>query len=218
LHINGLAAISMRWADVNHVATGVPPWSAVAVHTYVETDRMRLRRFTEADADDLAALHGDPAVMRYIDSRPVPREIVVSQTLPGIMREYSELPPGLGCWAAIEHSTDVFLGWFSLRPARSRGLGGGTELGYRLRPAEWGRGYGTEGARALIRKGFTELAVDRVVATTMTVNVASRRVMEKAGLSLVRVFFLDWPEYLEGAEYGDVEYALTKADYLAAGA
>jgi RimJ/RimL family protein N-acetyltransferase len=181
------------------------------VHTYLETARMRLRRFTEADAGDLAALHGDPAVMRYIDGRPVPRAVVETQTLPGILRGYRELPAGFGRWAAIEKSAGVFLGWFAIGPASSRGLDGGTELGYRLRPAVWGRGYATEGARALVRKGFTDLGLDRVVATTMTVNVASRRVMEKAGLSLVRVFFEEWPEYLEGAEHGDVEYALTKA-------
>jgi len=45
----------------------------------------------------------------------------------------------------------------------------------------WGKGYATEGSRALIRKGFTELGVQRVVAEAMAVNVASRRVMEKAG-------------------------------------
>lgn len=183
------------------------------VHTYLETARMRLRRFTAADADDLAALHGDPAVMRYIDSRPAPRKVVETQTLPGILREYQELPAGFGHWAAIEKSAGAFLGWFGLSPASSRGLAGGTEIGYRLRPEAWGRGYGTEGARALVRKGFTELGADRVVATTMTVNAASRRVLEKAGLSLVRVFFLDWPEYLDGAEHGDVEYALTRADW-----
>ncbi len=183
------------------------------VHTCLETARLRLRRFTAADADDLAALHGDPAVMRYIDSRPVPREVVKTQTLPGILREYQELQAGFGHWAAIEKSAEAFLGWFSLCPANSRGLAGGTEIGYRLRPEAWGRGYATEGARALVRKGFAELGVDRVVATTMTVNAASRRVLEKAGLSLLRVFFLDWPEYLDGAEHGEVEYALTRADW-----
>nr|WP_145797126.1 GNAT family N-acetyltransferase [Kitasatospora atroaurantiaca] len=172
---------------------------------------MVLRRFTEADADDLAALHGDPAVMRYIDDgRPVPRPVVERETLPGILRDYRELPAGFGRWAAVEKSGGTFLGWFSLRPATSVGLDGGTELGYRLRPAAWGRGFATEGARALVRRAFAEPGVERVVATTMTVNAGSRRVLEKAGLTLVRTFFEEWPAYIEGAEHGDVEYALTK--------
>jgi RimJ/RimL family protein N-acetyltransferase len=87
------------------------------------------------------------------------------------------------------------------------------ELGYRLRPSTWDKGYATEGADALIRKGFTEFGVTRVVANTMVVNVASRRVMEKLGMRLARTYFLDWPEYIEGAEHGDVEYVLLKADW-----
>lgn len=62
----------------------------------------------------------------------------------------------------------------------------------------------------MVHKAFTELGVQRVVATTMTVNAASRRVLEKAGLTLVRIFFEQWPEPIEGGEHGDVEYAVTR--------
>ena len=64
---------------------------------------------------------------------------------------------------------------------------------YRLWKSAWGKGYATEGSRALIRKGFTEFGVQRVVAQAMAVNQASRRVMEKAGLKLVRTFHQPWP-------------------------
>ncbi|WP_316529310.1 GNAT family N-acetyltransferase [Kitasatospora brasiliensis] len=181
-----------------------------AVETYVETRRMRLRRFTEADVDDLAALHGHPDVMRRIDDgRPVPR-VAVERQLARFLAEYDGLPSDHGCFVAAEKSSGAFLGWLSLRPAASVGLTGGTELGYRVLPSVWGRGYATEGARALVRHAFAELDVERIVATTMTVNAASRRVMEKAGLSLVRTFFEQWPEPIEGAEHGDVEYAITR--------
>ncbi len=183
------------------------------------TDRILLRRFVEADLDWLAALHGDPAVMRYIDDgRPVPRSVVAAETLPGILHEYAELPDRLGYLAATDRASGVPLGWFGLGPPSSSGLehatSGTAELGYRLFPAVWGRGYATEGARALVRLAFTELGVERVVGTTMTVNAASRRVLDKAGLSLVRTFYLRWPEYLAGAEYGDVEYVITRQAWL----
>jgi RimJ/RimL family protein N-acetyltransferase len=55
--------------------------------------------------------------------------------------------------------------------------------------------------------------VQRVFAETMAVNVASRRVMEKAGLRLVRTFHQPWPDHIDGEEHGDVEYALRKADW-----
>ncbi|HEX7995218.1 MAG TPA: GNAT family N-acetyltransferase [Streptosporangiaceae bacterium] len=101
-----------------------------------------------------------------------------------------------------------------MRPPSSVGLRPGTdvaELGYRLLPEVWGLGFATEGARALIGHGFTELDLARVVATTMTVNLASRRVLQKAGLCLVRTFLAAWAGYIEGAEHGDVEYAVGRA-------
>jgi len=52
-----------------------------------------------------------------------------------------------------------------------------------------------------------------VVAETMAVNLASRRVMEKAGLTLVRSFHRPWPYPIEGDDLGDVEYALNRADW-----
>lgn len=186
------------------------------VDTYIETERMGLRRFTAADADDLAALHGHPDVMRRIDNgRPVPRDVVVAEELPRILREYDELPAGLGCFAAQEKTSGDFLGWVALRPTEDIGLeDGGIRLGYRLLPSAWGQGYAAEGARELVRRAFTELGLDRIEATTMTVNTASRRVMEKAGLVLVRTFFEEWPEPIEGSEHGDVVYAATRDDWL----
>jgi RimJ/RimL family protein N-acetyltransferase len=82
-----------------------------------------------------------------------------------------------------------------------------------LFPAVWGRGYATEATRALVRRACTELGLERVVATTMTVNVASRRVLEKAGLSLVRSFYARLPAYIEGAEHGDVGYEIASQDW-----
>lgn len=185
----------------------------------IETGRMLLRQMTGADLDWLVRLHGDRRVMRYIDDgKPVPRAVILEQTLPAILREYDELPDGLGSFAAVGRVTGKPLGWLGLRPPSSVGLcpgAGVAELGYRLLPEVWGMGYATEGAMALIRRGFTDLDLSRVVATTMTLNMASRRVLEKAGLSLVRTFLAAWPGYLEGAEHGDVEYALTRAAWRA---
>jgi RimJ/RimL family protein N-acetyltransferase len=47
----------------------------------------------------------------------------------------------------------------------------------------------------------------------MAVNTASRRVMEKAGLRYVRTFHQQWPDRIDGEEHGDVEYALTRAEW-----
>jgi RimJ/RimL family protein N-acetyltransferase len=71
----------------------------------------------------------------------------------------------------------------SMRNTHRRDKPERVDPGYRLRRSAWGKGHATEGSRALIREGFAELGVRRVVAETMAVNAASRRVMEKAGLA-----------------------------------
>ena len=180
------------------------------MQVFLETERLVLRRFTEADVDNLFDLDSDPDVMRFLTgSKPTPHEVIRNETLPRLLRYYERFA-GFGFWVAIEKSTGEFLGWFHFLPRKGCGPDE-AELGYRLRKSAWGKGYGTEGSRALIRKGFTELGVQRVIAETMTINTASRRVMEKAGLTHVRTFHQEWPVRIEGDEHGDVEYALTKA-------
>jgi len=186
----------------------------LTVETSLETERLVLRRFTAADVDNLVALDSDPGVMRFLGA-PTPREMIESETLPAFLAEDGS---GLGCWAAVERSNGAFVGWFQLRrpqwPLEAQGPAD-AELGYRLRTSCWGKGYGTEGSSALIRRAFTELGVARVVATTMAVNIASRRVMEKTGLRLVRTFHVAFADPLPGTEHGEVEYALTRDEWAA---
>jgi len=179
---------------------------------FLETERLWLRRFTTADADLLVELDSDPAVMRYITGgRPTPREEIESDYLPSWL-EYYELYDGYGFWAAIESATGAFVGWFHLRPP-DENAPDDVELGYRLRAAAWGRGYATEVSRALIERAFRDFGAVRVSAATMAVNTASRRVMEKAGLRYVRTFHQEWPDRIDGDEHGDVEYAITRAEW-----
>jgi RimJ/RimL family protein N-acetyltransferase len=182
------------------------------MRVFLETERLLLRRFAESDVGNLHDLDGDPEVMRFVNGgRAVPREVIREETLPRFLRAYERFE-GFGVWATIERSSGQFVGWFEFYPWKDGGPEE-VELGFRLRRSAWGKGYATEGSRALIHKGFTELGVQRVVAETMAVNAASRRVMEKAGLRYVRTFYQKWPERIEGDEHGDVEYALTKADW-----
>jgi RimJ/RimL family protein N-acetyltransferase len=200
---------------------GPAPGQDVGMGIYLETDRLVLRRFTGDDVDNIVELDSDPVVMRYITGgRATPREEVRDEVLP-FWLAYYERGEELGFWAAVEKATGEFVGWFHFRPRPGGPPAGGdadsgVELGYRLRRDAWGKGYATEGSVALIRKGFTELGVDRIYAETLAVNAGSRRVMEKAGLRYIRTFHQDWPEKIPGDEHGDVEYALTRAEWQAA--
>jgi RimJ/RimL family protein N-acetyltransferase len=180
----------------------------------LETPRLALRQFTEDDTDNLVALDSDPAVMRYLSGgRPTPREEIRDRVIPFHLAAYERFGR-LGTWAAESAADGEFLGWFHFRP----GAGAdpvNVDLGYRLRRAVWNRGYATEGSRALIRMGFAGLGVRRVFAHTMAVNNASRRVMEKCGLTLVRTVPYEGAYVIEGSAHGEVEYAITRAEWEA---
>lgn len=179
---------------------------------HLETRRLVLRQFTAADVDNLVELDADPEVMRYVTGGlPTPRQEIEQVILPDWLAYYAE-SSHLGFWAAEEKATGQFIGWFHFRPGDGH-ADDEPELGYRLRRSAWGKGYATEGCRALIDDGFAKRGVRRVFAETMVVNAASRRVMEKCGLRQVRVFHGDWPYRIPGDEHGDVEYVLERADW-----
>lgn len=181
---------------------------------FLETRRLVLRRFTPDDVDLLVALDSDPEVMRYINGGVATSvEEIFGDHLPAFLDYYAR-GDRWGFWAAIDKQSGDFLGWFHLRP-HSGGAEDEPELGYRLLASSWGRGYATEGSKALIDKAFAELGASRVYAETMAVHTASRRVMEKAGLRFVRSFIADWPVRIPGDEYGDVEYAVTREQWRA---
>jgi RimJ/RimL family protein N-acetyltransferase len=180
----------------------------------LETERLLLREFTEDDAPHLFALDGDPEVLRFIGAPQLPDVDAYRQRIRERFLPYYANGRGWGLWPAVEKATGDFLGWFCLRPAldylfaAEAGLQEGElELGYRFRRAAWGKGYATEGARALVRKAFADPAVRGVVACALVGNVASTRVMEKAGLRRVREFALP------GYDQAGVVYVLPRAEY-----
>ncbi|MDQ2741936.1 MAG: GNAT family N-acetyltransferase, partial [Chloroflexota bacterium] len=123
------------------------------MQVFLETERLVLCRFAAADVDNLFHLDADPEVLRFINGgTPTPREVIQHTILPRFLHYY-ERYAAYGYWAAIERSSGTFIGWFSLHPAEDSDPDD-VELGYRLRRSAWGKGYGTEGSRALIRKGF----------------------------------------------------------------
>jgi RimJ/RimL family protein N-acetyltransferase len=172
-----------------------------------ETARLTLSLARGADRENLIALERDPEVMRFLNGgRPIRHNEAKESA--------GFLTPRGGeddVWAAVETRSGAFVGWFSLRRARE-GVG---ELGYRLRRDAWGRGFASEGARALVAIGFADKGFARIVATTMAVNRASRRVLEKAGLIHVRTVYPHWRDPLPESELGEVEYEIKRDEWEA---
>ena len=109
------------------------------MQVFLETQRLVLRRFTVADADDLESLDADPDVMRFVTGGvPTSRDEIENEVLPAFLSYYRRYE-GFGFWAAAEKATGEFLGWFHFR-SRPDADPGEVELGYRLRKSAGERG------------------------------------------------------------------------------
>jgi ribosomal-protein-alanine N-acetyltransferase len=159
--------------------------------TVIETPRLRLRHWIDADFEPLVEMNADPRVMEFFPS------VVSREETEGIWRRVHEhfAMYGFGLWAMEVGGT--FAGWLGLmRPRFETYFTPCVEVGYRLRTEFWGRGLATEGGRAALRYGFEHLKLDEIVAFTIPANTRSRRVMEKIGLVFSGEF--DHPFVAEG--------------------
>jgi len=179
----------------------------------LRTARLSLVPLAEEHLDHEVELDSDPAVMRYLGGTARTRAEV--QRYHRKRLAAAELVPGLGFWAGFEG--EEFVGWWILEPPERADQGpveGQAELGYRLLRRCWRRGLASEGARELLRHGFIDLGLRRIFAETMAVNEASRATMASIGLRHVRTLHRDWDEPTPGSEHGEVEYAITREQWL----
>jgi RimJ/RimL family protein N-acetyltransferase len=119
---------------------------------------------------------------------------------------------GYGIWAFRNKADRRFVGRAGLRNTHVGGEDE-VELAYALVADYWNKGLATEMARAILKVAFEDIGLIDIVCFTLPANTASRRVMEKAGLTCVRTYFDEWLDVIEGSELGDVEYALTRAEW-----
>lgn len=147
------------------------------------TARLRFREMTEADLDAMAALLGDPAVMRFY---PAPRtRAQAAEWIAGNRRRYAQ--DGHGLWVIEtlpEHSDDGEPGFVGDCGLTWQEVNGEPrlEVGYHVRADLWGRGYATEAAAACRDHARDALGHHELVAIIHPENSASRRVAEKIGL------------------------------------
>ncbi|HEV2489529.1 MAG TPA: GNAT family N-acetyltransferase [Candidatus Acidoferrales bacterium] len=145
----------------------------------IETERLLLRRMTPADADALFAVLGDPVSMRYYPAEFSRDD--VARWIAWSIANYAE--HGYGLYAMVLKSTGEVIG--DCGHVR-QDVDGATEIeiGYHVLRALQGQGYATEAARACVEYGFTKLGAKRLISLIRPENLASRRVAEKAGMTV----------------------------------
>ncbi|MGB0454595.1 MAG: GNAT family N-acetyltransferase [Bacteriovoracaceae bacterium] len=148
----------------------------------LETERILFRELNHSDLEDLIEMDTNKEVLRFIN----PHKTVTEDEVPaGLERIISHYPTkqGLGIWATINKEGQEFMGWFCLKPPADTPE---VEIGYRLKPLFWGKGYATEGASRLRSYGLDELKLEKVVAVTHPKHIASKNVLNKIGMNYIR--------------------------------
>jgi RimJ/RimL family protein N-acetyltransferase len=147
----------------------------------LHTDRLEVRLWSLDDADDAYSIYGDPDIARYVPGS-TPGD--PSQSRHWLEQRVRNVPAdsGLGFWALVEKDTGRIVGGVTLEP-HDAGPSPEVRLGFHLSTAAHEQGYGEEVAHALVRYGFNELQLSRIVAVVLPEDLTSRRVLEKVGLA-----------------------------------
>lgn len=146
----------------------------------LKTPRLVLRQWNEADKEHFAQINADPRVMEFFPARLTrgQSDALVAK-LEAHFRKH-----GFGIYAAELRSSNAFIGFVGLNvPSFRAHFTPCIEIGWRLSPDVWGQGLATEGAQAVVKYGRNVLKLKEIVSFTVPLNVRSRRIMEKIGMS-----------------------------------
>src|ERR1700728_1945152 len=138
----------------------------------IETERLLLRRWNEEDREPFYRMNADPRVMEFMPACMTRAESdLLFERINEHFREH-----GFGLFAAELREERAFIGFVGLAvPSFKMRFTPCVEIGWRLSADHWGCGLATEGARAVVKYAFEELALDEVVSFTVPQNMRSRR-------------------------------------------
>jgi len=144
----------------------------------LKTPRLILRPWRDADDAPFAAMFDDPKVMEFLPAATRPEIEAFTLRIKGHFAEH-----GFGWWAVEVSGVAPFIGYVGLTiPRFEAPFMPAVEVGWRLASAHWGNGYATEGAKAALDFGFTQLGLKEIVSFTVPANVRSIHVMQRIGM------------------------------------
>lgn len=153
----------------------------------IETPRLVLREFVEADAADMFDLNNDPLVIRYTGDPP----FASVEATKIFIRQYTHYKTaGYGRWTTLLKDPQnrhplTYLGWCGLNYNVATDE---TDLGFRFAQKYWNNGFATEAARACLDYGFDTLHLKKIIGRAMKENTASIHVLEKIGMTFEKEF------------------------------
>lgn len=177
----------------------------------IQLERVVLRPFVESDFDAVLDMQSRPELVRYLMWDVMDREAVGSFLARRLRQTAIDGDDTALVLAATIPPADRVIGEFMLRLSSARHRQG--EIGWSLHPDAQGHGYATEAARELLRMGFEELGLHRIVADADPRNVGSLRIMERLGMrheALYREAF-----FLKGEWVDETHYAILEDEWRA---
>lgn len=155
---------------------------------HIETERLILREFREEDAPRLLRLNSNINVIKYLHMEPMKNMEEALKDVKWVTDQYPKNK--IGRWIMLEKSTGEFMGWTGLKleDMEMNGQQDFYDVGYRMLPEFWGKGYATESVLASLRYAFEEMRLEKLNAAAHWENLASRRVLKKSGFRELNIF------------------------------
>jgi ribosomal-protein-alanine N-acetyltransferase len=153
--------------------------------------RLYLRRLQLEDADELYRMDSLPAVHEFLGTSPLTEVAQAAEVIQSIQKQYED--HGTGRLAVFERESDRFVGWAGIRYYEGVGENNRSDyydLGYRLHPDFWGKGYATSAARLLLEHAFMILNIPTIVGVADVRHVASNKILQNIGF-ILRETFMD---------------------------
>ena len=153
----------------------------------IETPRLQMREFCLEDTDAVFEFGSNPEVAKYTGDKVTKtkedaRKIITDIWLP----EYKKY--GYARYALIHKADDKLIGFCGLKyePRLE-----GPDIGYRMLPEYWGKGLGTEAAKATLEYAVQTLGLKKIFGEAVAENVASCRILEKLGFVFEKTYKME---------------------------
>ena len=169
----------------------------------IDTQRLSLREFVLEDAEAVLKFNAHPEVMQYTGDESISSleqaSHLISETWLADYKRY-----GYGRWALIHKTENKIIGFAGLKylPELLK-----TDIGFRMLPQYWGRGFATEVSVAILNHGFEHYSLEQIIGIVQPENMGSAKVLQKIGMHWYQA-----APYLEGDKVYDW-YQINKNDF-----
>lgn len=157
----------------------------------LETERLILRPFEFSDAEAFFKMDNNTEVHKYLWNKPTEKIEETIKTIEIVKQQYMDNK--IGRFAVVLKETNEFMGWAGLKYCKQmiNNKIDFYDIGYRIDPNFWGKGYATEASFPWLEYGFKTMEIPTMTASAHTANIASNRILQKIGMKMTEQYLED---------------------------